>query len=275
MPLEIPTEAIHNASACTNVSNQWTLRRHDNRIAVLEEVVELSGPHAEFHLNKDFNVGTEGNSVVSGTYERNIWYYMHIQNNNDDSDMVLGDLRFAADAENITGVDWSEYAEWNETSVEWNFPSDFVIYEDDGFGMGFGTDHSETRFLNVDLTRWMNQTEFNESCYQLVRFNVTFDDKNFEGVWGDINANEHYEVNASIVPDTFETDAPINWNEWEHGIHFDFDKEQLKTNAPYNFSVVVKVEPTGNVAPPILYKPQINIGEGLYYDEDIGTRVYR
>ena len=271
MPVSMLPEGVYDTSACSNVSNQWTIKRQDYRFATLQEVVELTGPHAEFHLNKESNVWTKNDAISSGTYGSAVSYYLHIQNTEDDSDMVLGDLKFAANADNITGVDWSEYAGWNETAVEWAFPAEFVITEDEGFGTGFGTNHIETQYLNFDLTRWMNQTEFNESGYQLVRFNMTFHDKNFEWIWGDISANEHYEVNSSIVPNTFETDAPLTWNVWEHGVHFDFDKEQIETNVTYHFSVIVKVEPTGKEALPILYKPQFSIGEGLYYNSTTGA----
>ena len=272
MPAEMLPEHVNSASVSTNVSNQWVLKRHDHNIVLLDEVIELAGPHAEFHFNKDFNVWTRNDTMASGTYESDMWYWMHIENVGDTSGDAIGNLSFSATADNISNVDWEEYAEWNESSVEWNFPAhpEFIIDEDEGFGTGFSRG-IEIRDLSVSVSRWMNKTEFNSSSYQLAKFNVTFDDTNFEWVWARIEANEHHGIEASIVPGTFTYNAPLdNFDEWDHGIHFDFDEEQIQIGVPYNFSVMVKVELTGEENPPILYKPRFEIGVGLYYNTTIG-----
>ena len=273
MPSYMLPENVSYAAVSTNVSNTWRFERVTHLITGLNEIFELTGPHAEFDFNRDFNVWTRNDTIASGTYELDKWYGLHIENVEDTSGTVLSNLSFSATADNITDVDWEEYAEWNESSVEWNFPPypRFTIEEDEGFGTGFSRG-SELREINLSVSRWMNQTEFNGNGYQLAKFNVTFDDTNFEWVWGRIEANEHHEIEASIVPGTFTYDAPLNdLNEWDHGIHFDFDKEQIETGVPYNFSVLIKVELTGKEAPPILYKPQFSIGEGLYYNSTTGT----
>ncbi|HJH27083.1 MAG TPA: hypothetical protein C5S37_10030 [Methanophagales archaeon] len=270
---EMLPEKAHKASACTNVSNNWDLRRVDHRIVKLKEVVELVGPHAEFHFNKDFNVWTRNDTLASGTYERNKWYWMHIENMKDTSGAALSNLSFGARADNITDVDWGKYAKWNESYVEWNFPlyPMFIIDENEGFGTGFGRG-SETRDVNVSVGRWMNKTKFNSSAYQLAKFNVTFDDTNFEWVWAQIEANERHEIEASIVLGTFTFDAPLgDFDVWDQGVHFNFNKSAIETGVTYNFSVIVNVKPTGKEAPPILYKPQFSIGKGLYYNSTTGT----
>ena len=97
-----------------------------------------------------------------------------------------------------------------------------------------------------------------------MNFTVTFEDTDFQWCGGRIEANEHYEVNASIVPGTFYTDAPLDWfNEWEHGVHFSFEKDAIETGVAYNFSALVRVNLTGNVAPPIVYKPEFFINMEL------------
>ncbi|MCK4732452.1 MAG: hypothetical protein KAT65_08340, partial [Methanophagales archaeon] len=263
---------VNYASVTTNVSNRWTLKRHNNIIAVLGEIVERVGPHAEFEFNRDFNIWTKNDTISNGTYESDKWYGMHIENVEDTSGTVLSDFVFSAKADNITGVDWEEYAEWNKSSVEWNFPAypEFTMEEDEGFGTGFNGD-SEIKDVNVSVSRWMNITEFNSSGYQLAKFNVTFKDTNFEWVWAYIEANEHHEIDASIVPGTFTYDAPLDdFDVWEHGVNFDFDKERIETGVTYNFSILIKVELTGKEAPPIRYKPQFSIGEGLYYNSTTG-----
>ena len=264
---------VSYASAKTNVSNAWRFGRYNHLIAGLGEVVELAGPHAEFHFNKDFNVWTRNNTITNGIYESDKWYWMHIENVEDTGGVALGNLSFSATADNITDVDWEEYAEWNESYVEWNFSAypEFIIDEDEGFGTGFSRG-SEIRDVNMSVSRWMNITEFDSSSYQLAKFNVTFDDTNFEWVWARIEANEHHEIEASIVPGTFTYDAPLGClDEWDHGIHFDFDEEQIQIGVPYNFSVMIKVELTGEEIPPILYKPRFEIGVGLYYNSTTGA----
>jgi hypothetical protein len=206
---------------------------------------------------------------MSGTQECKKRYWLDIYNYDDTSDTVLGNLSFSAKAENITGVDRKRYADWNESFVKWKFPPypKFTIEEDDGFGTWIKT-ISEDKYINVDIRRWMNVTEFNADGYQLVKFNVTFKDIDFLWCWGRIETNEHEEVSASIVSDTFEFDAPLEWvDEWEHRVKFDFDREQIETNVTYHFSVIVSVEPN---APPIEYKPMFKIGQGLNESRQLG-----
>ena len=106
---------VSYASASTNVSNTWSINRHNHIIAGLEEMVELLGPHALFSADKSFPVVTEDDTIHSGTYERNLWCGLNIKNSDDTSDTVLGDLRFMGEAANITAVRWEEYAVWNNT----------------------------------------------------------------------------------------------------------------------------------------------------------------
>ena len=272
MPAYMLPENVSYASVTTNVSNAWMLERSNHLIAWLGERVERTGQYAEFEFNKDFNVRTKNNTITSGTYVRKIKYGMGIHNEDDDSDTVLGNLRFDVKADNITKAKWNEYAEWNESYIEWAFPSKFDLHEDDWHWTGFKTNYSESRFLNVNTARWMNQTVFNKSGYQLAKFNVTFADKNFKWVWANIEANDHHELDATIVPGTFTYNAPLgDFDVWDHGVNFDFDKKQIEPGVTYNFSVLIRVELTGEAAPPISYKPQFSIGEGLYYNSTTGA----
>jgi len=236
------------------------------------DITSESDADAQFSLHKNFGAGTENDSLTSGTYDAYLGYHMETYNEDDDSDTVLGNLTFSIQPENnITGVDWDEYAEWNESYARWEFPPEFVIEENDAFGFGLGTSYSEPKYFNLNINRWFNQTSFNETAYQLVNFSVEFEDKNFEWLGGNINANEHEEVYASIVPGTFSYEAPLDgFEEWDHGIHFDFDKDALQSGVTYNFSFVVRVEPTM----PVLYKPDITIGQGLYHNSTTGETGY-
>jgi hypothetical protein len=58
----------------------------------------------------------------------------------------------------------------------------------------------------------MNKTDFSINGYQLVKFNVTFENKDFEWAWARIEANDRNEINVSIIENSFATDAPGNSN---------------------------------------------------------------
>ena len=219
-------------------------------------------PHAQFSLHNNIIGHTQDDTITSGTYDAYLAYYLEIYNEDDDSDTVLGNVSFSIQQEDIiTGLDWREYAKWNESYAEWKFPPEFVIEENDYFGTGLGTGYSEPKYLNLNINRWFNQTQFNETTYQLVNFTVEFEDKNFSWLWGSVGAHEHEEVYASIVSGTFATDAPLDRIvEDEHEVHFDVNKDSLQSGVSYNFSVVINVKPRR----PVIYKPDITIGEGLY-----------
>gem|GEM_PF-1880934 len=233
-------------------------------------IITKSEAHsAQFAINKNFVVGTDLDSLNKGIYNRDLNYNLDINNLDETSDTVMGNIRFDAKADNITNVDWREYATWNKTSANWTYPTDRLIYENEGFGTGFNTNYSESRILNVSIYRWMNNTNFSTNGYQLVMFNATFENTNFEWAWARIEANNRNEVNVSIIENTFTKDVPGNYSTWENGIQFDFDKNSIQPGKVYNFSVVVKVDLTGREAPPIEFKPQFSIGMGTYYNSTV------
>lgn len=43
-------------------------------------------PHTQFHLNKDFNVWTEDDVIISGKYKCDVGYWMEVKNIDDVSD---------------------------------------------------------------------------------------------------------------------------------------------------------------------------------------------
>ncbi len=246
----------------------------EKRINMDGGIADILSPYAEFSLNKNFVVETDSDSLSGGSYERNLRYRLDINNREDASHTVLGNLNFSARADNITYVGQRQYAAWNETSIDWVFPHDILIRENERFGTGFDTNYSESRYLEVDVSRWMNRTEFSTDGYQLAKFNVTFKDMNFKWAWARIEAYDRYPgygVDASIVPGTFITDAPGHFSEDEKAVHFDFDKERLHTDVTYNFSVIIRVNLTGERELPIYFKPELAVGEGLYNDYSYET----
>ncbi|MDH5689849.1 MAG: hypothetical protein OEY81_00250 [Candidatus Bathyarchaeota archaeon] len=275
MPPEKLPDYVTVAQASTNISNIWTLVRTNNTGAGLGEVPQLAGARATFTLSKNLNVWTEEDTLLSGNYMSNVNFGMNIYNEDDESDTTLGDLRFNATAMNIIGVNPQEHVEWTSSYANWTFPPEFFIPENQDFWANFHTDQSEDFQLNMTLTRELNATTFSSDGYQLANFTVNFTNTDFLWSWGDINANERWEVNASIVPGTFQTDAPLEgWGEDMHWVHFNLRKDLIQAGVTYNFSVIIKVELTGNVAPPIIYKAGFHVGQVTSQQEADGGEGY-
>lgn len=275
--VEIPSsmlpDHVSHVSASTNTSNSWLVRRQNHTIAKLQDVSDITGPHAEFNIAKKLVVETENDSIGSGNYERPVWYGLNIYNEDDDSDTTLGDIRFSAQADNITWAGWVQYAIWNSSSANWSFPPDFLIRENEGFGAGFDTNYSESMYLGVNVSRWMNRTTFNGDGYQRAIFGVTFLNKEFEGIWGNIDARDLNGVDISVVPGTFTFDAPINGKEEKlHEINFNLEKGRIQTGIRYNFSVIIRVNNTRNL--PVLFKPEFTLSEELSYNSTSGVAGY-
>lgn len=271
MPPEMLPDHISLAQASTNTSNLWTLEQTDQVWAFLGEVSKPAGARATFSLDRNLDVGTDGDVLLNGDYQAFPNYELSIRNEDDDSDTVLGNLGFYAEAENITSVAWEEYADWSSSYANWTFPSpDFIIHENEGFGTGFSVEPSDMVHINLTIGRWMNQSTFSSDGYQLVRFGAYFANTDFLWSWGHIGAHEHWGVNASIVPGTFQTDAPLDGPPHEdlHEMHYGLDKELIQTGVNYNFSVIIKVEPTEGRT--VVYKPDVHIGRGFYHLIAIG-----
>jgi len=269
MPQDMLPEGTSYASASTNTSSYWCIVRHNHMTAKLEQIAERTGPLAEFSVSRDFIVETEDDLVEAGLHTVSPRINMNIWNEDDSSDTVLGDLVYEVRAENITEVDdGEEYADWNETHASWEFPSNCYLEEDDDHGVGYRAP-PETRRLNMTVTRGMNQTVFNAAGYQLAEFDVTFQDLDFEWAWINIYIDEEY---ASIVSDSFDTDAP-GWLDQDASdrVHFNFDYDALQAGVTYSFTVKIYVD-SGF---PIRYKPESTVAMGVYHQKayDVGLQA--
>ena len=226
--------------------------------AISTAAMTAQGPCASFHLARRIFAYSDNDTFISDIYERQVQYSPQIYNDDDNSNTSLGDLEFWVEAKNITYVSEKEHATWNKTAASWIFPPEYVINENVWFGVNFwGTNETETKVINVDMSREMNQTIFYNTGYQLANFTVIFRDKNFLWTWGSIFVHEHDKANISIMPGTFYSDAPSSLSyERPHQLNFNVDKDLLQLNIPYNFSVIFKVEPK---TLPVLYKPYLSI----------------
>ncbi len=270
-PTAIINGTMFNMNTTFNSSNSnltWKLVEAYVKRIIMKGGAESLESYARFRIRKHFVVGSDDDSISSGDYTRNIWYGLHLTNLDDTSNDVLGNINFSAIAPNITGaielhplLGTQDYATWNSTHINWSLPSKFDIAEGNKMRVLFETNYSEAKYMNVGLERWMNQTVFTSDGYQLVKFNVTFEDKDFDFAKAVIEGYDHDEVNASILPETFTTDAPLKSIDYrKHGIHAQFDEGNIKTGVAYKFSVVVEIKLNGNYT--VLYKPWVSVGEG-------------
>jgi len=249
--------------------------QHPQHAIFLSPQEAISDAYAEFYVTDNFGVLTENDTIASGTYDVYVEYGFGVANIDDDSDTVLGELNYSVQADNIGKVYFEEYAERRGTWVNWTFPSEFDLIEDDWLWTGYSTNYTETRYVPMSLSRWMNETVFDSEGYQLAKFSVTFNNTNFDWAWAQIIADEYNEieeVDASFLPDTFSTDIPY-WRvlKEKHKIWINIDTPEIEPSATYNFSVVVKVGLTDNEASPIMYKPFFQVGVGLSFTHAEGA----
>ena len=227
---------------------------------------------AYFGVHYSAYARSNNDTITSGLHLVQYHYGLSINNFNDTSDAVLGNIKYTLQADNIVYVRDEDYAEWNESYVKWVFPSDFVLAEGDVLYVSAYTSLFETKYVPMSIGRNVNKSIFDAAGYQLAEFNVMFEDMNFNYYEGMVKAVHKAQgdslVNASFLPDTFTTDAPLNPSvpfaiKTEHEIGFLLDKSRLQANETYNFSVIVRVDLKGDNPSPIRYKPYYSIYLGF------------
>ena len=237
-------------------------------LAEEEQATEAS---ADFQVYSMARVKSNNDTISSGLQLVYYEYGLGVYNINDMSDTVLGDLEYTLQADNIVDVDDAEYADWNESYVKWVFPPDYFLVEDDSLWIEAETRPFETKYMPMSISRWMNKSVFDSDGYQQAEFYFTLDEMNFDNL--DycsvcVEVEENSLVDASFVPDSFSTDAPLRSfdpfrKKDEHEINLFLDTSQLQANKTYTFSVVVRVYLKGDSSYPILYKPYYKITLGF------------
>ena len=143
------------------------------------------------------------------------WSDVAINNLDDTSKTTLGTITIDADAENILSVDYTDQPEvsviWNQTHVNWRFPSDTIIDNGQILTTWWKTGYYYSQIIPMGMNRSINQTVFYTDGYQKVQFNVTFENKTCDYIWAVIQAEKSplEFVDATILNETFTTDAPI------------------------------------------------------------------
>jgi len=228
------------------------------------------GQRAEFGVGKMVTTATDDDVLSSGDFTGFNRYFFNIHNIEDSSGTVLSDIEFEVNAKNIDENDiwWREYSSLDGSILSWTFPSEFVIGEDEGFGVGYDTSESEAGFLNMDISRSFNETDFNSDGYQLAQFNVTFKDKEFNWAWGNIDVWEDFEIKPTIL--SFDASDPDVLNDFwveENNVHFDFDYEKIEVDTTYTFTTLISVDLNDNLAPPMRYKPRFEVTVNKDHDQ--------
>jgi len=168
--------------------------------------------------------------------------------------------------EHVVQIDESEYVTKNSTDITWVFPNSIVVNMWDYHLVGIKTDYYSLQYLPMALSRTMNQTQFSGEGYQRVSFNVLFenityvsDTRRCDSIWTGINAGENQVLNASMLLDTFSTDAPgkpYPDNDIHH-FQFGWNKSQVELDRVYNFSIMIRVVPNGTA--PVIFKPNFAV----------------
>ncbi len=229
-------------------------------------------PTANFQTQGSEWVRSDNDSLFSGIHLAQYTYSVSVFNLKDDSHTVLGNITYTLDGDNIVDMDDEEYAQRNGSFIHWVYPTDRVIVEDDWIHTGVKSGYYYSKYVPMNINRWTNKSIFNSDGFQLAKFNVTFENSTYDFIWGGIQAEEHTianaTFNATILLDTFSTDAPITKfdKQTEHQIQFNLlNKSLVETNRAYNFSVVIKLNLAKNndtTISAIEYKPYFAISYG-------------
>jgi len=215
------------------------------------QVSAFQNPTANFVTHGSENVRTSSNDFYNGTYPAQYGYFISIQNVDDDSDTVLGNITYAIDADNIIKYDQMQYANKKGTFIQWVFPQNFSLAENTFIYSSAETDYIYQRYIPITVHRWTNRSVFTSDGYQLASFSVSYDNlslndanSTFGWVFGGIATNEHSKFNASIVPGSFTTTMPIVNNPMasndSHRFSFS-NSTPIAINQVYNFSVVIHI----------------------------------
>ncbi|MGA2121518.1 MAG: DUF3821 domain-containing protein, partial [Methanoregula sp.] len=231
-------------------------------------------PQAEFRISRDMVVQSNSNSLSSGIHNISVMNTLVIRHLADGTGTSFGNLRYSIQTNNITWVQADQSAQWNDTSATWQFPGEFTIPENSNFGPSDATSETSFQLTNISLNRGFNQTRFNSTGYQFVGGNMTLTD--MTGITSaQLVINMPFPsdyVNATIVPGSFFTDAPVLSTGYSNDmIAVSLDTSAMEPGTVYNFSSVYRVEPNGTT---IRYKPEVSVTLGTYYNSSAGTPGY-
>jgi len=210
---------------------------------------------------------TDTDAIPQGTYL--LQYGNSISTIVIDNDTVLGNISYTFGADNIDHVIYiqdQQYASVNSTHITWTYPEGRVVKKGSNVYTSIKTDFYSPQNIPMTLHRSMNQTQFLSSGYQKAVFNVSFENITYstegrpcDSIWTGIYAGENSNLNASMLLDTFSTDAPgtpYSYNDI-HQFQFGWNLSEIQLNHVYTFSIVIRVVP--KVSSPVTFKPSFSV----------------
>ena len=204
-----------------------------------------------------------------------------VHNLDDEYDTVLGNINMTLEVDlNVVEIDDEEYAQVNGSRIQWVYPQNITIEEGDFLWTEIETDYYYSNYIPMSISRWVNKSVFLNDGLQLATFNVTFEDlldPHFApSLW--ITAEERTDVNASLLMDTFATDAPIieehSIMDDEHRMKICLDPWLIELNKTYNFSVMVKADLNESSCSSVEYKPRFSTTIGSWNHEYPETSTF-
>ncbi len=252
------TITVNTSSVANYTWIQNSIDNADFRDLYSNDGIQSADPLAYFKLTLGSGVKSNNDSIISGWYSMGQGYSLGIENINDTTNTVLGNLQYTLQADNISSVSYPEYANWNISFAKWIFPENFSLGGERWLTVDAGKKGHINEYLPMSIGRKLNNSFFKEDGYQLAEFNFTFDDMNFTPAGGNIQASERSSMNASLILDTFLTDAPLSEirpfpMRNEHEIDFLFNTTKLKEKKTYNLSIIIRVDLKNNNS--VLFKP--------------------
>jgi PKD repeat protein len=216
---------------------------------------------------------TDGNSILADTYL--------LQYKNSISTLVfdnttISNITYSLGVDNMEHIIYiqdSQYATANNTDITWVFPNSLEVNRHDRHLVEIKTDSYSPQYLPITLSRVMNQTEFSGEGYQKASFKVSFENITYayenrlcDSIWTGFGANENKNLNATILLDTFSTDAQGTFSNNIYSPSFNWNRSTITLNRVYNFSVVIRVVPNGTT--PVIFSPYFGVVlfNGTYRD---------
>lgn len=238
---------------------------------------------AQFSINQDVEITSEDDYIPFGDYTGRDWGTITIRNIEDAKHAGLGNITCSISGNNFIRPEFPEYAVWNATYTNWVFPQSYILPEKEIFQMGYHTSADTTVHNPVSMWRRLNKSYFKNEGYQFNSYEVIFEDLDAVDYYGRFACTERNRSNASILFDSFTTNAPLSYRvddtylhpitgQYTSDINYGLKKSALRTNYPYFFNFTVVVTPKNNGDKYVEYTPRLFLG--LKYSRSVEPGRY-
>jgi PKD repeat protein len=238
--------------------------------------VSAVDPLATLQLEGGEAYYTDSDTITPGIYP--LQYTNSISTLVSTPNTTISNVTYSLGADNMDHVIWvgdSQYATRNSTDITWVYPQSLEIKPGNYHLVSIKTDFYSNQYIPMTLSRTMNKTLFSEEGYQKASFFVSFENITYTSdgrlcdfIWTGINAAEDQNLNASMLLDTFSTDAPghVYSDNKIHSFQFAWNKSEVELHRVYNFSIVIRVVPNGTS--PVMFKPYFSV---VLFNETFGS----